>query len=286
MSLAELVYTVVLRPRPLRVLTNALLLRVIPRVVKVGPATLHLDPEDPVLSGAVALRVYERRELRFFREQCQGEAIFVDVGANVGLYTALAMHGLTGGGRVMAVEPRPKTFSLLERTIVANRREGGPRVQAFRLAAAADSQRRTLWQNPENKADNRVYASTDFRWETTEVDCRPLDDLLAEHGVATIDVLKIDVQGFEQAVVRGLTATLRRSRAVTLMTEFWPKGLRDAGGDAHTYLRELSDLGFELSELTPRGLVPLEQPERLVGALRGRKYTNLIGLKNGGWHRS
>lgn len=282
MSLAQFIYTEVLKPRPLRVLTNAILLRIIPRVTRVGPATIHLDPEDPVLSGAVALNVYEPGELQFFLAHCRGDMTLVDVGANVGLYTSLAMHTLSERGRIVAVEPRPQTFAYLEKNIGANRSAQGPRVDAFRLAAAPEAGTRVLFQNPENKADNRVYASNDFQWETTEVEARPLDDVLSEQGIREIHFLKMDVQGFEQMVLRGLRQTLRRSANVTLMTEFWPKGLREAGGDACSYLEELTGLGFTLYELKerPRGqLVPLTDREAFIGALTGRKYANLIGIK-------
>ena len=282
MSLAQFIYTEVLKPRPLRVLTNAILLRIIPRQTQVGPATVHLDPEDPVLSGAVALRVYEPSELFFFLQHCRGDMTLVDVGANIGLYTSLAMHNLNAGGRIVAVEPRPKTFDFLERNIAANRRETGPRTDAFRVAAAPESGTRVLFQNPENKADNRVYVSNDFQWETTEVEARPLDDLLAEQGIREIHFLKIDVQGFEQMVLRGIQETLRRSKKVILMSEFWPKGLLEAGGDAHSYLDELSGLGFHLYELKerPRGkLVPLTDREKFIRELKGRKYANMVGLK-------
>lgn len=282
MSLAQFIYTEVLKPRPLRVLTNAILLRLIPRQTRVGPATVHLDPEDPVLSGAVALRVYEPSELFFFLQHCRGDMTLVDVGANIGLYTSLAMHNLNAGGRIVAVEPRPKTFDFLERNIAANRREAGPRTDAFRVAAAPESGTRVLFQNPENKADNRVYVSNDFHWETTEVVARPLDDLLAEQGIREIHFLKIDVQGFEQMVLRGIRETLRHSKKVILMSEFWPKGLREAGGDAQSYLDELSGLGFHLYELKerPRGkLVPLTDREKFIRKLKGRKYANMVGLK-------
>jgi hypothetical protein len=66
------------------------------------------------------------------------------------------------------------------------------------------------------------------------------------------------------------------------MTEFWPKGLREAGGDARVYLEELSELGFNLFELKerPRGkLAPLKDGEALIKRLMGRKYANLIGSK-------
>jgi FkbM family methyltransferase len=282
MSLAQFIYTEVLKPRPLRALTNAILLRIIPRATRVGPATIHLDPEDPVLSGAVALKVYEPSELHFFLEHCRGDLTLVDVGANIGLYTSLASHTLTGRGRIIAIEPRPQTFAYLEKNIASNRTPHGPRVDAVRVAAAPESGRRVLFQNPENKADNRVYESNDFKWETTEVEARSLDEILAELGVSEIHVLKVDVQGFEQMALRGMSQTLRRSPRVVLMTEFWPKGLREAGGEARSYLEELTELGFKLFELKerPRGtLVPLEDWDGFIRALRGRKYANLIGAK-------
>ncbi len=284
MSLAQFIYTEVLKPRPLRVLTNAILLRIIPRMTQVGPARVYLDPEDPVLSGAVALRVYEPSELYFFQKHCRGDMTLVDIGANVGLYTALAMHSLGAGGRIVSVEPRPQSFTFLERNIAENRRADGPRVDALHMAAAAEPGARLLFQNPENKADNRLYANSGQKWEGIEVQSGPLDAQLEALGIRQVNFVKADVQGYEQMALRGLRETLRRSERVILMTEFWPKGLRDAGGDAPSYLQELADLGFELYELkeVPRGnLVPLKEWDKLIGSLKGRKYANIIGLKGG-----
>ncbi len=282
MSLAQFIYTEVLKPRPLRVLTNAILLRIIPTITRVGPATVHLDPDDPVLSGAVALRVYEPSELFYFVEHCRGDKVLVDVGANVGLYTALAMHNLGAGGRVVAVEPRPQSFSFLEKTIAANHRQDGPCVDAFRIAAATEPGARLLFQNPENKADNRVYSAEDREWNGIEVEAMRLDDVLAAQGIFEINFLKMDVQGYEQMVLGGIKETLRRSTDVILLTEFWPKGLREAGGDACLYLEELAELGFQIFELKeyPRGkLVPLTDWDALINRLTGRKYANLIAIK-------
>jgi FkbM family methyltransferase len=282
MSLAQFIYTEVLKPKPLRALTNAILLRILPRSARVGAATIELDPTDPVVSGAITLRAYEPSELFFFQKYCRGDLTLVDVGANVGLYTSLAMHGLTSGGRVLAFEPRPQSFSYLEKNIASNRRTACPRVDAFNLAASTTSGTFTLYQNPDNHGDNRLYHSQDFQWQTTEVQARPLDDVLAEQGVTEINFLKIDVQGYEQQVFGGLKKTLRRSTNTILMTEFWPKGLTEAGGGPRAYLEELSDLGFQLFELKERPLgklVPLGDWDGLIRELKGRKYANIVGTK-------
>ena len=75
---------------------------------------------------------------------------------------------------------------------------------------------------------------------------------------------------------------LSRSQNVILMSEFWPKGLKEAGGSPSEYLQMLTDVGFTLYELKekPRGMaVPLEDWKRLIARLPERKYTNIIGIK-------
>ena len=86
-TLAEFIYTRLLRPAPVRRVTNAILLSIVPKTVRVGPAIVHLNPSDPVISGALALRVFERDELAFFSQRCRAGMTVLDVGANVGLYT-------------------------------------------------------------------------------------------------------------------------------------------------------------------------------------------------------
>src|SRR5437879_567841 len=111
--LAEFIYTELLRPAPVKRAANAILLSIVPRTVRVGPAIVHLNPSDPFVSGALALRVFERHELAFFSRSCRERMTVVDVGANVGLYTALAMH-LTGpDGTVVAVEPHTESRRFL-----------------------------------------------------------------------------------------------------------------------------------------------------------------------------
>ena len=285
MSLAEFVYTELLKPRPLRKLTNAILLKIIPEKVKVNPATLYLNPNDPVFSGAVTLRVYENSEIYFFKKYCRDDMIFTDIGGNVGLYSALALHTLNSDGKIIALEPHPESFALLSKNIEANQNlrgaENAPKVELFQMAASSQSGKRTLALNPENKADNRV-SDAPKEWESIPIDAKSMDDLLAEQKIEEVNFVKMDVQGYEHRILSGFTETLRRSKKTILLTEFWPQGMKNSGGDAHTYLQDLSDLGFKLYELKERPLghiIPLENWDSLIARLHGRKYTNLIAVK-------
>ena len=157
MSLAEFIYTQVLKPKPLKALANAVLLRIIPESIHVGPATLHLDLSDPVVSGALTLRVFEPSELAFFQKYCRGDMTLVDIGANVGLYTALGMHQLDINGRILTFEPHPHTFTFLQKNITANHTAPSacPSVDAFNMAAAPEHGQHELRLNPENRGDKR-----------------------------------------------------------------------------------------------------------------------------------
>jgi len=285
MTLAEFIYTEVLKPRLLRRLTNATLLKIIPEKVKVGPATLYLNPKDPVLSGALALRVYENSEIAFFKKYCREEMVFIDVGGNVGLYSALALHTLNSDGQIITLEPHPESFAYLSKNVEANRKMRGdtqaPKIDLFQMAASAESGARNLALNPENKADNRLSEAPED-WESIPIEARSMDDLLKEHKIDKVNFVKMDVQGYEHNIVSGFMKTLHRSSKTIMMTEFWPQGMKAAGGDARKYLQDLSDLGFSLYELKEKPLghiEPLEDWDILIKRLHGRKYTNLIGIK-------
>ena len=120
MSAAEFVYTVLLKPRPLRRVANAAIRALLPRNVRVGAATVWLNPEDPVISGALAFGVYERGEIAFFRSRFRAGMTLLDVGANVGLYSALALSTPGFHGRVLALEPHAESRRYLEKTIGIN----------------------------------------------------------------------------------------------------------------------------------------------------------------------
>ena len=158
MTLAEFVYTILLKPRPLRRAANAAIRAALPRRVRVGKALVWLNPDDPVVSGALTFGVYERGELAFFRSRFGAGMTFVDVGANVGLYSALALSTPGFYGRVLAIEPHRESRLYLEKTIQSNAAPPG-RALICELAASDCSGTLTLYQNPVGKqvtADHRL----------------------------------------------------------------------------------------------------------------------------------
>jgi len=277
-TIAELVYTILLKPRLLRRAANAAIRALLPDRIRVGEAIVWLNPDDPVVSGALTFRVYERGEIAFFRSRFGADMTFVDVGANVGLYSAIALATPGFRGRVLAIEPHAESRLYLQKTIESN--AAASVAQICGLAASDRPGTLTLYKNPENKGDNRLYPDPLLRGEE-KVSADTLDNICRRGGIASAQFVKIDVQGAEAQVIRGATGLLAGSSNCILMTEFWPYGLSRCGADGLGYLEMLRDLGFRLYELTgSRGvLAPVSSPQALIERTRGRRYANLVGLK-------
>ena len=274
--LAEFVYCYLLRPWPLRQITNWTIRQLLPKQIQFGEAIVVLNPNDPVVSGALYFGVYEKAETHFFESACRSGMTFLDVGANIGYYTALAARAVGPNGKVVALEPDPESYSYLEKTIDAN---SVGNVKSFRIAASNAPANLPLFISKDNRGDNRLYASADKRPQI-EVEARPVDELLTENNISTVDLIKIDVQGYEPKVIAGLSETIARSPNLTILTEFWPKGITEAGGEAKTFLDDLRTLGLTLYELRSDGnLSELTDDNDLIFRHQGRKYTNLVGRK-------
>jgi hypothetical protein len=65
----------------------------------------------------------------------------------------------------------------------------------------------------------------------THLRCRPVDDVLEELGILEVDFMKIDVDGAEPWALKGLERTFERSKNLKMIFEYYPKYVKDAGGD-------------------------------------------------------
>ncbi|MCL4553515.1 MAG: FkbM family methyltransferase, partial [Candidatus Marsarchaeota archaeon] len=159
----------------------------------------------PVLE-VYLLRVYERAQ-DFIT---QAGWTVIDVGANVGVFT---VQQASRGAHVIAVEPNPLAFRRLCATIERN----GFHRLVTALPYAAGTQRGSGSLAPEDK--HSPHGRIIFRGGEEDAGVIPvvtLDEIAATHGVATIDLLKIDVEGAEVAVLEGASATLPRVKRLVL----------------------------------------------------------------------
>ncbi len=185
----------------------------------------------------------------------------VDVGANFGHYALTLAQLLGEEGLVIAFEPNPAAFELL----AANARLNGYRNLVVEQAALGETNGAlALITDTESPGGHSFSAANVSReGEAVTVPVNALDDYLARQGVTRrLDLLKIDVQGFEAKVVRGAAKVLARDRP-TVLCEIWPEGMRNAGDDAIALLDDLLSLGYRAKVVAPEspGPVPVTRDE-------------------------
>lgn len=126
--------------------------------------------------------------------------VFVDVGANVGVYSCLGARLVGAEGTVVAVEPQPPIHARLATNLALN---GYAQVRRFACAVGANEGTAVLTLSESNAGqaslDARVVDGGSGRG--VEVRLRPLAAVLAEAGVTRVDALKIDVEGLEGVIL-------------------------------------------------------------------------------------
>jgi FkbM family methyltransferase len=175
----------------------------------------------------------EQDEMGFVLHVLRPGDVFVDVGANVGSYTVLAA---LLGARVVAVEPIPETFAGLMANIRLNGMDSA--VTAHRLGISDRSG--VLRFTIENGTVNHVMAGGD-QVAGTEVPVATLDSILT--GVSPA-VIKIDVEGFELAVVKGAARTLQNPSLLAVIMETNGSGMRYGIPDSQLF-ELMRTFGFE-----------------------------------------
>jgi FkbM family methyltransferase len=204
-----------------------------------------INGSDRILVSPRARGVREEYELGVWQalmaELKPGDT-FVDVGAFIGLYTIGVGLRLQDSGRVIAFEPDIHNFALLQEHVRLNRLD---RQVELHQAAVFDKEGKFQFL-ADGSSEARLIASN--RPDTTIVDVVTLDSALKGKR---IDILKIDVEGYEEMVLRGANGVLRtpslKPRAIFI--EVHPYAWAPLGTGSDSLLSILNDAGYLVESL-------------------------------------
>lgn len=236
--------------------------------------SLFIDASDEVIRPAIGEHgVWEPGETALLLGWLAPGMTFVDIGAHVGYYSVLAARRVSPGGLVYAFEPSPRNYELLLANVWRN---GLTNVVCFPWAVSDHMGFLDLFLDERNTGDNRIFQ--DGRGPGVSVRAVALDALPSIRP--PIDVVKIDVQGSEEAVIDGMKHLLSRSPNARVTLEFWPFGLRALGRDERGALDYYRSLGYRLRVQNPEepGIEEWTDDEILEHCAKneGQLHTNLV----------
>jgi FkbM family methyltransferase len=224
--------------RALRSMNHSALWR---HAVSVGADRLYA----PSLDRLIYLWMHKLRhsrnvDLAFLRERLRSGMHVVDVGANIGIHSHVFARAVGPSGKVTAFEPDPLLFGAMVSSIKANNLRN---ISIHQLALGDQSGCGRLKRGLFNSGDNRLSANALPTSADDSVEARivTLDDVLDGEPV---DFIKIDVQGAEVNVLRGMKQIVEANPRLQLFVELWPYGLRAMGSSAEELLALMADYGF------------------------------------------
>ena len=191
---------------------------------------------------------YELGETVLVKAHVKRGMTVVDIGANVGYYTALAAKLVGHSGRVLAFEPSPSAFSKLQ-GMVKGRCD---HVRLFNVALGSCEGSLTLYHPPgdEHNLNPSMYQYRQGMVGVT-VPVTTLDSVL--DAIERVDFLKIDVEGYEPLVFKGAIKSLESGKIRNILYESNPRMLSLANNSAQELYKQLTSLGYRESARMTHG---------------------------------
>ena len=184
---------------------------------RIGGIRMSFDLTDSQVRGWYIMTSVPSKEIRVYQKELRPGGVFIDVGANIGFMSAIAASCVGTSGEVHSFEPAPQYYAKL-----AELANNNPNYQIITNQVALGDSKGTITLNISeglNIGWNSVvpgFVPQKNIKESIQVPLVRLDDYVAEKGLTKISLAKIDAEGFEFPVLRGMELILKEYKPVIL----------------------------------------------------------------------
>lgn len=181
---------------------------------------------NEIIQDLILRKEYEPETTKLVKDHVKECDTVVDVGASIGHFALSLARQVGASGKVIAIEPTKNQFPYLLENIKLN---GYTNIEALNIGAA----------DVNETIDLQVNAGSRFPLE-----CRVLDEILPEK----VDFIKIDVDGSEPRVLKGLVKTFERNPQLKMIIEYYPKYQKRLGNEPKEMI-EILDKYFNYDKI-------------------------------------
>lgn len=228
---------------------------------------------DSKLSDILIFQPFEIEEQCFLKYYLKKGGIFVDIGSNIGLFSLIAAKIVGEKGRVYSFEPTPETFFRFKQNIELNKKEN---IYPYNIAISNQTGLQDLSISHDGydawNSLGKPSAGEDI--ERIKVNTLSFDEFINQFNIEKIDLIKIDVEGWELNVLNGGQHYFNKSNSAAILIEFGDINLQNAGFKSKELYDLLLSFGYNLYRFDCSKHLLIRESLR-----EEYPYCNLIALK-------
>jgi FkbM family methyltransferase len=201
--------------------------------------------------GLVSNKIFEPETLSVLKKLTKPGFRVLDIGANIGFFTIQLSKMIGPEGFLIAIEPQKDNFQLLEKNVIANNLNN---VRLCNVAVGKAEGIASLYLSDWNGGMHRLYESVCCTDELESVKLTTVDALVSNDR---IDLIKIDIEGYEFFALEGAKKCLQQNKNIKIVAEYCALTSIEAGASPLAMLEYMESLGFSAYTLDGN-LVDLE----------------------------
>lgn len=213
---------------------------------------IEADASDTIGFHLYYWGAWEPNEAHVIRRMLKPGGTFLDVGANIGVFTLQAARVVGPSGHVIAIEATPDTAARLAANLKLN---DARHVVVHQLAVSDKPGVVSINRRFAGNIGSNQISTTVVEGEET-IPCSTIDALVGEQP---IDFVKMDIEGAELLAVRGMQKILARPNGPDVMLEVTPSWLPKFGGDADGLIDLFEANGYGYRQVGDRRLTPVDR---------------------------
>ena len=180
----------------------------------------------------------DKTEIELLKKIIKPGDSVLDIGSNIGFYAKILSSFTGKEGKVYCFEPDSTNFNYLKKNT-----QGIDNIILFNNAVSDKADTLKVYKSKLLNVDHRTYPVNNYD-SVEEIESVSIDALLKDKTIPKVDVIKIDIQGYELTAFNGMKELLSTNNSLKIIAEYWPHGFKRAGTSAVEFYNFFDVLGY------------------------------------------